>query len=143
MPDPRPLPTVIGPTENALRALLLQLVAMTPIRSYECWGAMNVVARSVRSRNDTKRALTDALKIDDDRVEGLLADLEAEHLIDDSAAEVQLSAFGAVAFDEALSLVSEVTTRLVDGIAPPRLEIALQVLDEVRSKAERELANLK
>jgi hypothetical protein len=116
---------------------------MTPIRSYERWVAMNVVARSVRSRDDTKRALADALKIDDDRVEGLLADLEAEHLIDDSAVEVQLSAAGAAVFDEALPLVSEVTTRLVDGVAPPRLEIALQVLDEVRLNAERELANLK
>ena len=60
------------------------------------------------------------LKIDEDRVEGLLADLEAEHLIDDSA-EVRLSAAGAAVFDEVLPLVSEVTTRLVDDIALPRI----------------------
>jgi hypothetical protein len=116
---------------------------MTPIRTYERWVAMNVVARSIRSRDDTKRALADSLKIDDDRVERVLADLEAEHLIDGSAVEVQLSAAGATVLDDALPLVSEVTSRLVDSVAPPRLEIALQVLDEVRSNAERELANLK
>lgn len=142
MPDPRPLPTLIGTTENALRALLVRLVAVTPIQSYERWVAMNILARSVRSRDDIKHALADALKIDEDRVDGLLADLEAEHLIDDSAVGVQLSTAGAVVIGEALPLVGGVTKRLVDGVAPSKLEIVLQVLDEVRSNAERELANL-
>ena len=30
----RPLPTVVGPTENALRALLMRLLVTTPLDSY-------------------------------------------------------------------------------------------------------------
>lgn len=142
MPDQRPLPTVIGPTENALRALLHRLLALTPIRSYERWVALNVIARSARSRDEAGGVLADALKVDKARVESILADLEAEHLIKNAGDALHISAAGSAALDQARPRVSEVTARLIHSVPPANVEIAVQVLDEVRSNAELELANL-
>ena len=133
---------VIGPTENALRALLNRLLAVTPIRSYERWVALNVLARSACLRAEAGRVLADALKVDSARVDSILADLEAEDLINDAAEAMRLSAAGVAALDEARPHISNVTARLVGSIPSASVEIMLQVLDEVRSNAELELAIL-
>lgn len=50
----RPLPTVIGPTENALRSLLSHILASTPINDYDEWVALTYTA----SRQTHSAALT-------------------------------------------------------------------------------------
>ena len=55
---------------------------------------------------------------------------------------MRLSAAGVAALDEARPHISNVTARLVGSIPSASVEIMLQVLDEVRSNAELELAIL-
>jgi hypothetical protein len=142
MPDQRSLPMIIGPTENALRALLHRLLATTPIRSYERWVALNVIARSAGSRDDAGRVLADGLKADAASVDSILAGLRADELINDTDDDLRLSAAGAATFDRARSRIGDVTARLVHTVPPASVEIAFEVLDEVRSNAELELADL-
>ena len=57
----RPIATVIGPTENALRSLLSHVLAATPINDYDEWVALNYTA----SRQTTVvLTLASALKIE-------------------------------------------------------------------------------
>lgn len=42
----RPLPTVIGPTETALRALLTKTLASTQIPGYSAWVILNVMSNA-------------------------------------------------------------------------------------------------
>lgn len=139
---PPRLPAVIGPTENALRALSHRLLAQTSIRSYERWVVLNMIAGSAASRDEVRRALVDALQVDPTRVDSILTDLASEGWISEAHDRLLVSPDGAAMLDRARSHVTEVTARLTHSASPGAIDVALHVLDTLRSSAERELATL-
>jgi hypothetical protein len=90
----RPLPTVIGPAENALRALLTKILSTTRIKTYSAWVILNAVSNSgaTPSSGSWQLAVADALKIELGEVEEILVQLRVAGLVgnDDS-----LTALGA------------------------------------------------
>ena len=57
----RPLPTVIGPTENVLRALLARVLSTTRIQTYSAWVVMNIVDSSDDAAEGSRHMIADAL----------------------------------------------------------------------------------
>lgn len=131
----RPLPTVIGPTENALRALLARILSTTRIKTYPAWVILNAVSEAgdAPSDGDWKRAVADALKIELSEVEGGIAQLCAAGLV---GGEGSLTTLGTTELALARAAVSSATSRLVDGIGEEEQAIARDVLDHVRRKAD-------
>lgn len=135
MPAVRPLPTVIGPAENALRALLTKILSTTRIKTYSAWVILNAASNSdaTPSSGNWQLVVADALKVELGEVEEVLAQLRAAGLVgnDDS-----LTALGATELATGRSTVSAATSRLVDGIGEEEQATARLVLDHVRRKAE-------
>jgi hypothetical protein len=130
MPSTRPLPTVIGPTENALRALLTSTLSSTRISTYPAW----VVANAASNAGPTWRhEAADALKIELDGVAQIIDGLRAADLLDDGEA---LTDAGAVELAAARLAVAATTSRLTDGISDEEQETARLVLDRIRGNAE-------
>lgn len=132
MSSARPLPTVIGPTENALRALLTRTLSSTLIPSYPAWVVLNAVS-AADSSNDWRQRAADGLKADPDEIDGVLAELRTAGLIDD---EGTLTTAGTVELTTARTAVMGTTLRLVEGIDEVEQETTRRVLDVVRRKAE-------
>lgn len=134
MSSARPLPTVIGPTENALRALLSEILSATRIGSYAAWVVLNAAAdpAAASSGGRWRLGVADALKIGPDAVDDVLARLRAAGLVDGAGG---LTPLGAVELAAARSTVSATTSRLVDGIGEEEQAIARKVLDHVRRRA--------
>lgn len=132
MPSVRPLPTVIGPTENALRALLTQTLSSTLIPSYPAWVVLNA-ASTADSSNDWWRRAADGLKADADEIDEVLAELRTAGLVDD---EGTLTAAGAAELTTARAAVTGTTLRLIEGIDETEQETTRRVLDAIRRKAE-------
>lgn len=139
MSNLRPLPTVIGPTENALRALLRRLLADTPIHSYERWVAMNTIAGRSTSVTELTGSLTDALVVGAEVVDELLAGLESDQLTDAVGDRIAISTVGDETLRRARRLVGDVTARLVGDLNPEDLAATRRVLDEIRTAAKREM----
>jgi DNA-binding MarR family transcriptional regulator len=135
MQTARQLPTVIGPTENALRALLAKILTPTRIKTYEAWVVLNAAnnAGTATPGGNWQLTVADALKIELGDVDEVLSQLRAAGLIsnDDS-----LTAFGTAELDAARSRVSATTSRLVDGLSEEEQATARLALDHVRHKAE-------
>lgn len=135
MSHERPLPTVIGATENALRAVLTAILAQTPIQSYAAWVTLSTLAsRGPDNRSDPGRpAVGHALKATAADVEHVLGQLCAAGLTNPQDA---LTARGEVELAAARTLVAAATGRLVDGVGHDELAITRRVLDHVRLRAE-------
>ncbi|WP_106850583.1 hypothetical protein [Blastococcus sp. Marseille-P5729] len=132
MSSARPLPTVIGPTENALRALLTRTLSSTLIPSYPAWVVLNA-ASAADSSNDWRQRAADGLKADADEIDGVLAELRTAGLVDDDGT---LTAAGAAELTTARAAVTGTTLRLIEGIDETEQETARRVLDAIRQKAE-------
>jgi hypothetical protein len=132
MPSARPLPTVIGPTENALRSLLTQTLARTLIPGYPGWVVLNAVSARDAS-NEWRQRVSNGLKADPDEIDVVLGGLSAAGLVDGEGA---LTAAGAAELTTARAAVAEATARLVEGIDEAEQETARRVLDTIRRKAE-------
>lgn len=139
MPSDRPLPTVIGPTENALRALLGQTLSSTAIASYSAWVVMNAASSAdpVAPNEGWQSALADALKVEPMEIEGILRDLEDAGLLDESR---RLTRVGTAELAAARSAVRAATLRLVEGIDEGEQQTARRVLDQIRDRAEAQLS---
>lgn len=135
MTDARPLPTVIGPTENALRALLTKILSTTRIKTYPAWVILNAVsnADSKTGGGNWRPAIAEALKVELDEVDGVLAQLRAAGLVDNDGL---LTARGVTDLATGRSAVSAATARMVDGIGEQEQATARLVLDHVRRKAD-------
>jgi len=135
MPAARPLPTVIGPAENALRALLTKILSTTRIKTYPAWVVLNAAsnADAMASSGNWQIAVADALKVKLAEIYEVLAQLRAAGLVGDDGS---LTALGATELATGRSAVSEATSRLVDGIGEEEQTTARLVLDHVRRKAE-------
>lgn len=134
MPATRPLPTVIGPTENALRALLAKTLAHTRISSYRAWVVLNALDAG-RAAPDApwRTAAAGALKVDDGVLDLVLAELRSEHLVDEQHA---LTAFGRAELSAARAAVAASTARLVEDLGEAEQETTRLVLDRIRRRAE-------
>lgn len=129
----RPLPTIIGPTENTLRALLAQTLSATAIDTYEEWVYLSMTAAGA-----PVDVVSAALRIPTDRV-GMIADeLVARGLLRERTA---LSETGQAELARTKERVSRTTGLLTAGIEPRHLEICGHVLDTVREAAERLLVD--
>ncbi len=135
MPFARSLPTVIGPTENALRALLTKILSSTSIKTYPAWVILNAAGNSDSDAPSEgwRRAVSDALKLGPDGVEEILARLRIAGLVDSDGL---LTAQGTAELTAGRSAVSKATSRLVEGIGEEEQATACMVLDQVRRKAE-------
>jgi hypothetical protein len=132
-----PLPTVVGPTENALRALLGRVLTVTTIGGYAEWVYLNV--RSAAGDDAQVDApVADALKQPVADVLLVRQRLGAGGLIDPAGA---LTSSGQDELRHGRKLVAAVTEKLTDGIDPVRLDVAADVLDTVRRRAEEELSS--
>lgn len=130
MRSTRPLPTVIGPTENALRTLLTSTLSSTRISGYQEW----VVANAASSADPTwHQAAADALKIGRDGVAGIIEGLRAAGLMNQEDA---LTDAGAAQLAAARSAIAASTSHLTDGITEEEQETARSVLDRIRGNAE-------
>lgn len=136
MPSTRPLPTVIGSTENALRALLTRTLSPMLVPSYPAWAVLN--AASVADTSDNwRQTVGDNLKADLDEIEAVLAELRAVGLVN---GEGTLTTNGNTVLTAARVAVRETTLRLVKGIDEVEQETARRVLDTIRRNAEELLS---
>ena len=138
----RPLPTVVGPTENALRALLMRLLATTPLDSYRQWAALNLVDRHTGDHKALVGLVVEALGVDDTDVGTILRTLEDRGLLHRVNGAWRLSPGGADLLSLERQRVAAVTARLLDGIAAADLDTAVRVLDQVRERAQEERTRL-
>ena len=131
----RPLPTVIGPTENALRTLLARILSTTRIKTYPAWVVLNAAsaADAPPSGRDWKLAVADALKVEVGEVDGLIAQLRAAGLVH---VDGSLTASGTGELAAGRAAVSAATSRLVDGVGEDEQATARRVLDHIRRKAD-------
>lgn len=129
---PRPLPTVIGPTENVLRALLTQTLSSTLIPGYPTWVVLNAMS-AVEASSDWRHRASAGLRVAPDEIDRIVAELRHAELVDD---EDVLTAAGTAEVETARAAVMGVSVRLVDGIDETDQETTRRVLDALRRKAE-------
>lgn len=139
MTDARPLPTVIGPTENALRALLTKTLSMTRIKTYPAWVILNAASKSdaTSEPGNWRYSVAEALKVELNEVDGVFDQLRAAGLV---STDGSLTTVGATDLMTARSAVAAATSCIVDGISEDDLATARQVLDHVRRKADELLS---
>ncbi len=136
----RPLPTVIGPTENALRRLLHKTLVGSPIGNYAQWVAMNYADREPLDASEFTVRVAEELKDSPQSINREVQQLVSGGLLQASAAGYTLTQFGRNALREGRKLVRSATARLMDGVAELDVEATVRTLDRVRANAERELA---
>lgn len=134
----RPLPTMIGPTENALRALLSRTLSTTKIKTYRSWVVMNAVGNAGGSAaaGAWRSAVADALKIVRHDVDEVVVLLRRAGLISDD----RLTEAGEAELASARSAVAATTAQLVEGIADEDQDAARRALDQIRRRADELLA---
>jgi hypothetical protein len=137
MTHERPLPTVIGPTENALRALLTKTLATTKIRTYSAWVVLNALSIAHAHAQDQgdawRQATSDALKVAPPQLDEVLAHLAADGL---ARADGSLTTLGSLELAAARSAIAEMTARLVESVGQEEQASTRRVLDHLRRKAE-------
>jgi hypothetical protein len=129
------LPTVIGPTENALRALLTKILSTTRIKTYPAWVILNAVsnADTTTGGGNWRLAVAQALKVELDEIDDVFAQLRVAGLVGNDGLLTEL---GATDLATGRSAVSAATARMVDGIGDQEQATARLVLDHVRRKAD-------
>lgn len=139
MSHTRPLPTLIGPTENALRALLTNVLSTTRINTYPEWVIINAASNADAAAPDGswRQAAADSLKVEPGVVDDVLTRLRAQGLVDDLGLPTVL---GTAELTAARSAVAATTAGLVDGISEQEQVTTGRVLDHIRRRAE-ELLN--
>lgn len=135
----RPLPTVIGPTENALRALLSKILAGTRIETYSAWVILNAISAAGPrvGENNWRVLVADSLKIGLDSLNDEISRLSVSGLVGNDGAMTDL---GSAELASARATVSETTARLLEGIDEQEQMTARSVLDRVRGKADELLS---
>jgi hypothetical protein len=135
MSDTRPLPSVIGPVENALRALLTKILSTTLIKTYPAWVVLNASsnAGAAVSSGDWQVAVADALKVKLIEVDETLTRLRDAGLVSN---DNSLTALGTNELKTGRIAVSAATSKLMDGIGEQEQANARIVLDQVRLNAD-------
>jgi len=126
-----PLPTVIGRTENALRALLAHTLSPTRIPGYPAWIVLN--AMTADRSPGAWRARAAAALAREGEIDGVLAELRSAGLVDD--AEL-LTTAGTAQLAAARTAVAQASRLLVEGITEPEQDAVHRVLDTIRRRAD-------
>ncbi len=129
----RPLPTVIGTTENALRSLLSHLLASTSVNGYDEWLTLNYTSSQETAVAPTIAA---ALQIDGNTAETIIEQLTTRGLLAGRA----LTPAGEAELQKARVVVAAATASLVDGIDEADQQTTRAVLDTIRNRAQTALA---
>ncbi|NLE78635.1 MAG: hypothetical protein GX610_03475 [Rhodococcus sp.] len=139
MPAPSTLPSIIGPTENALRALLTATLASTPIRTYPAWVVINAAPgqETDHPNRDWRSHIADALKVTPDSVDHTLTELREAGLVDSRGS---LTRLGESARASARVAVGTATSRLLGDVSAADEATARRVLEQIRARAEQLLA---
>ncbi len=124
----RPLPAVIGSTENALRSLLARVLAPTGISGYHEWVAVNLIGSAGAAAGP---ALTAAVGVD--RAEKIIDQLTTRGLI----ADLRLTSAGQEQLDQGRRALAAATAALVEGVGEAELQATRTVLDTIHERAER------
>lgn len=132
----RPLPPAVGATENALRALLAEVIADGPIGGYAEWIFLNVIDRG-GDPADLDQRVASVLGQHRDVAAAVRARLVGAGLI---GSDGVLTEAGHEQLLRARTKVAEVTAVLTAGIDPGALAITMDTLDTVRTRAEGLLA---
>lgn len=128
------LPTVIGPTENALRALLGAVIGRSPVGTYERWVAINAAAG--REGTGPVERICDGLQWSRSQALATLADLADDDLLSRAGdGGWSLTADGAVVLSTLRAEVGRATAEVVEGVDVEDLSTAIAVLGEVRANA--------
>lgn len=130
-----PLPTVIGPTENALRALLMQVLATTAIADYASWVTLNAASNCdpEAPSGSWRHPVADDLKVPPAAIDEVLAQLVAAGL---ATTDGLVTDRGATELAAARSKVRATTSVLVAGVGASEQETTRQVLGHIRRHAE-------
>ena len=126
------LPQSTGPTENALRALLIRQLAGTGIAGYDGWVALNL-ARPELPRTGLEARLEHETRSDPGQAVRAVDELVAAGLLDPVGAP---TATGQRQLAEVRARVGAVTGQLLTGLAEDDLATAVRVLDHVRMRAD-------
>ncbi|WP_040165286.1 hypothetical protein [Microbacterium gorillae] len=137
MSDSRPLPTVIGPTENALRALLTRTLSMTPIAGYTAWVVLNT-AEKVGHESELRGAVESQLHAEPAVIDHAIADLRERGML--GADGEGITSTGAAVLESARADVRAVTQGLVGDVTEADQEATRRALDAIRRRAEQGLA---
>ena len=132
----RPLPPAIGATENALRALLVHVLAGSLVSGYDEWVYLNIQERA----DDPARVdglVADALKQPHAVVAAARTRLVGAGLLDSDGS---LTGSGREQLERCRAMVSEMTQALTAGIDPAAVQTTIDTLDIVRTRAEQLLA---
>jgi len=128
----RPLPTIIGPTENALRELLTRTLGVTRIDGYDEWVYLNMTAGGA-----TIEQIALALRLTRQAADTVGNRLATKGML---SANTELTEDGRQQLAQGRDLVSVMTERLTVDLEPERQRICAEVLDVIRERADRELA---
>lgn len=139
-PPPRSLPSAIGGTENALRALLELVLEHSGIDGYDEWVALNIVDRT-RSTTDAIDEIARALATSRTEAGRAVDALVGKRLVTVLRDSSEPSASGRALLAELRARIGEATRGLVDGLDDADLETTLRVLDHLRDAATRAMAS--
>jgi hypothetical protein len=128
----KPLPQVIGPTEDALRALLNQQLAGSRIPGYLTWVCLNLSAGS-SSRATLEAMLGAETKCRPDAAAATVEELVALGLLVNDG---HPTPDGQVELAAVRRRVQGTTAELVAGVSEEDIARAILVLDHVRERAE-------
>jgi hypothetical protein len=136
MSPSRPLPTLIGVTENALRALLVRTLSLTSIPGYAAWVILNAMSTAAPA-DSWRETVADSLKASPAEIDATLAELRTIGLIGNEEA---LTPAGTAELAAARKAVSGATLPLIEGIDEAEQATARRVLDAIRLRAEESLS---
>jgi hypothetical protein len=141
-PTHRPLPAVLGSTENALRSLLADLLRTTELAGYEEWVALTLVDRHGSDETAVLDAISSSLAVDADAGRDLLHSLEGKGILHRPDISLRLSPRGAALFQETRQRVTATTAPLLEGIAAEDLATTTTVLEQLEARARDARARL-
>jgi urease accessory protein UreF len=128
------LPTLIGPTENSLRALLTHTLAVTQIDGYDEWVYLNMTDGGAAVEQ-----IAIALRRPRDELDELAIRLQTRGLLISTA---ELTQVGQGQLKQGRALVNRMTEKLTTDLEPEQQRICAEVLDIIRMRADRELASV-
>ena len=123
----RALPTVIGPTENALRSLLQSILTPSEVDNDREWAYLNLTAGGT-----PQSAILSTMGITSAELLAIRVSLAARSLIDGKG---ELTPSGLEALAQLRPKVAEMTERLMKGIDDTEAQAAVRVLDAIRHNA--------
>lgn len=132
----RPLSPVIGATENALRRLLIDALAGSPIGGYDEWIYLHVQGHTADPAQ-LDAAVSEALG---QPAEGVVSVRTA--LVDAGVlgADGSPTGTGRDELHRCREMIAGITEALTAGIDPAAVQTTIDTLDTVRGRAERLLA---